>query len=237
MKLKVTPVGQHGLKLTRFGLVNCYLVREADGFTLVDANLKGLGTDILAAAQAAGSPIKRIALTHAHVDHVGSVDELAGKLPEVTLAASERSLPLLQQPADKTPRPGEPQSKPRGGLPGIKTRVTHLVADGELFGSLRAIATPGHIPGHIAYLDERDGTLYAGDALVCVGRLSVCGWTPWYFPLPSWVMWSKKLAAESAERLLDYPLERFAAGHGPLRGGGLGALRQALARTGRARAV
>ncbi len=31
--------------------------------------------------------------------------------------------------------------------------------------SLRAIPTPGHIGHHLAFLDERDGTLYGGDAL------------------------------------------------------------------------
>ena len=234
MKLKVTAVGEHALQLTRFGLVNCYLVREqgadGDSFTLIDANLKGLGPDILAAAAAAGAPIRRMLLTHAHVDHVGSTDELANALPGAVLATSERSLPLLRRPPDKSLRAGEPQVSFGGGLPGIVTPVTHLIEDGELFGSLRAIFTPGHIPGHAAYLDERDGTLYTGDALVCVGRLAVCGDTPWYFSLPSWVMWSKRLALESAERLLDYPVVQFAAGHGPVRDGGVEALRGAVAK-------
>jgi glyoxylase-like metal-dependent hydrolase (beta-lactamase superfamily II) len=81
----------------------------------------------------------------------------------------------------------------------------------------------------MSFLDERDGTLYAGDALITVGRLSVCGWTPWYFPLPSFVMWSKPLALASARRLLDFPIARYASGHGPVREGGIGALEQAIA--------
>ena len=106
------------------------------------------------------------------MDHVGSVDDLSAKLgpSNVELAASARSLPLLQQPPNKSLEPGEPTGKIKGGLPGIKARPTHLVTEGELYGSLRAIATPGHIPGHLSFLDERDGTLFAGDALICVGR-------------------------------------------------------------------
>jgi glyoxylase-like metal-dependent hydrolase (beta-lactamase superfamily II) len=233
--MKLTRITENSHQFTRIGLVNCYLVRESDdtgdSFTLIDTTIGGASSDILAAAQSLGAPIRRILLTHAHADHVGSVDALAAKLPGVTLASSERTLPLLRRPPDKSLRPGEPQESFHGGLPGITTPVTHTIEDGELFGSLRAIATPGHIPGHLAFLDERDGTLFAGDALVCVGRLSVCGWTPWYFPLPSFVMWSKPLALASARRLLDFPIQRFACGHGAIRDGGVPALQQAIADT------
>jgi glyoxylase-like metal-dependent hydrolase (beta-lactamase superfamily II) len=234
--MKLTRISDNSHQLTRLGLVNCYLVREQDdagdsSFTLIDTTISGSAKDIIALAESLRAPIRRILLTHAHVDHIGSVDSLAAALPGVTLATSERSLPLLRKPADKSLRPGEPQKSFHGGLPGITTPVTHTIEDGELFGSLRAIATPGHIPGHLAFLDERDGTLFAGDALVCVGRLSVCGWTPWYFPLPTFVMWSKPLALASARKLLDFPIQRYACGHGPIRAGGIPALQQAIANT------
>ena len=237
--MKVTTITANSIQLTRLGLMNCYLVRErgnadeTDSFTLIDTTLAGASEDILAAAQSAGAPIRRILLTHAHSDHVGSVDALMGKLSGCQLAASGRSLPLLQKPPDKSLQPGEPsgpgQDQIKGGLPGTNAIPTHLVEPGELYGSLRAIATPGHIPGHLSFLDERDGTLFAGDAVVAVGKLAVSGYAPWYFPLPNFATWSKPTAIGSARQLLEYPIERFACGHGPVRVGGIALLRKALA--------
>ena len=228
--MKTTPVTANSVQLTRLGFVNCYLVRESDGLTLIDTGLSGSADDMIAAARTFGAPICRILLTHAHMDHVGSVDELAAKLGgTVELASSARSLPLLQQPPNKSLEPGEPAGKIKGGLPGIKTRPTHLVAEGELYGSLRAIETPGHIPGHLSFLDERDGTLFAGDALICVGGLTVSGFAPWFFPLPNLATWNKATALASARKLVEFPIERFASGHGKIQPGGTPALRAAIA--------
>jgi glyoxylase-like metal-dependent hydrolase (beta-lactamase superfamily II) len=227
--MKRTAISPYADQLTKFGLVNCYLVRESDGFTLIDTAIGGCEDAILAAAAQTGGEIKRILLTHAHVDHVGSVDALVNKLPGVALVASERSIPLLRQPPDKGTVAGEPSSPVKGGLPGIASALTHTVADGELYGSLRCIATPGHIPGHFSFLDERDGTLFAGDELVAVGKLVVSGFAPWYFPLPNFATWSRDLALESAQRLTEFPVQQFACGHGMVRGGGVEALRAVIA--------
>jgi glyoxylase-like metal-dependent hydrolase (beta-lactamase superfamily II) len=230
--MKATRISQNSLQLTRLAFVNCYLVRESDGLTLVDTGLPNTHDDILAAARTLGAPIRRILLTHAHMDHIGSVDALIEKLgpTSVELISNARSLPLLQKPPDTSLQPTEPQTKIKGGLPGIKSRPAKLVAEGDLVGSLRVIETPGHIPGHLSFLDERDGTLYAGDAIICKGGLSISGFAPWFFPLPNFATWHKPTALASAQKLLTYPIERFASGHGPIQPGGIPTLRTAIAK-------
>ena len=49
-------------QITRFGLVNAYLVREDDGFTLVDTTLPRGAGRLMGAARQAGGEIRRIAL-------------------------------------------------------------------------------------------------------------------------------------------------------------------------------
>lgn len=228
--MKPSPVAAHGLCLTRFGFVNCYLVREPDGLTLVDAGmLASSAGPILAAAAGLGAPIRRILLTHTHTDHVGAVDALTGKLgPGVEVACSARSLPLLASPPDLAARRGDTPGRIRGGLPGIRTRPARLLREGEVCGSLLCIETPGHLPGHLSFLDRRDGTLYAGDALIGMGRLAVPGYAPWYFFLPNTATQDRGTARTSAERLLAFPIARFACGHGAVKEGGRPALEAAL---------
>src|SRR5512139_2628869 len=63
------PTAESHTRISRYGMVNAFLVKEEDGLTLIDTGLKGTGKKILAEANALGQPIVRIALTHAHGDH------------------------------------------------------------------------------------------------------------------------------------------------------------------------
>jgi glyoxylase-like metal-dependent hydrolase (beta-lactamase superfamily II) len=192
--------------------VNCFLVEEDDGLTLIDTMIGGSAKPILAAAEQAGSPIVRILLTHAHGDHVGSLDALAAELPEAEVLISARDARLMA--GDKSLDPGEPVDKLRGSYPKVKTRPGRTLSAGDRVGSLEVFASPGHTPGHVSLLDTRDRTLYCGDAYVTLGGVSTPAKPNLRFPLPYLATWHRPTALESARGLRALDPARLAPGHG-----------------------
>ena len=199
-------------RLSRFGLVNVYLVAEDDGLTVVDTGLPGGAKAIVKQAAALGAPIRRIALTHAHGDHIGSLDALAALVPDAEVLISTRDERLLRK--DRTMDPGEPSDKLRGGFPGAKTRPTRTFEAGERVGSLEVVASPGHTPGHVAFLDTRDGTLLCGDVYTTINGVETTAQTNWKFPLAAMATWSRAIDLASARALRALNPSRLAPGHG-----------------------
>jgi glyoxylase-like metal-dependent hydrolase (beta-lactamase superfamily II) len=211
--MKVKAASNNLFQLTHLGFVNCYLVREDDGFTLIDTSWpSSQAQPIMQEASKLGLPIVRILLTHAHLDHVGSLDALHASLPDAQVAISERDARFLS--GDKSLDPSEPQVPLRGGYPVCSTKPTRLLHEGERIDSLEAIATPGHTPGHLAFLDTRDRSLIAGDAFQTLGGIAVSGTIKPLFPLPAFSNWHKGLSLESARKLLALQPSLLAIGHG-----------------------
>jgi glyoxylase-like metal-dependent hydrolase (beta-lactamase superfamily II) len=199
-------------RIARFGLVNVYLVEEDDGLTLIDTGLPRSEKAILSAAGRLGKPIARIALTHAHQDHIGSLDALHRLVPDAEVLISARDARLLAK--DRTLDPGEEVGKLRGGYSGARTRPTGTIAPGERVGSLEVIAAPGHTPGQVAFLDTRDRTLYCADAFSTIGGVATSAKRFWKFPLPASATWHHPTALETAIALRALDPERLAPGHG-----------------------
>lgn len=210
--MKVKAASNHLFQLTHLGFMNCYLIREDDGFTLIDTTIGGQATAIMQEARKLGLPIVRILLTHAHGDHVGSLDALHAKLPDAEVAISERDARFLA--GDKSLDPSEPQATLRGSYVVCTTKPTRLLHEGDRIGSLEVIATPGHTPGHIAFLDTRDRALIVGDAFQTLGGVAVAGTFKPLFPLPAIATWHKGLSLESARKLLVLQPSLLAVGHG-----------------------
>lgn len=195
--------------------VNCYLVEEDEGLTLIDAGLGFCANGILRAAEQIGKPITKIVLTHAHEDHVGALDPIKKELPEVPVYISSRDYRLMNN--DRSLDPHEDQTPIKGGVPkDLKTRANILLKEGELVGSLTAIETPGHTPGSMSFLDLRTKALIAGDAFQTRGGIAVAGDIKPFFPFPAFGTWSKKTALASAKKLLSYQPKLLAVGHGEM---------------------
>lgn len=212
--MRITKHGDNLWQLVRFWVMNCYLVGEDDDFTLVDTGMPGSAQKIMEAAGARGGEIKRILLTHPHEDHTGSLDALVDANPNVELLITERTAQLMA--GDRSLLSSEPQSKLKGGYPVRNAKATRFISPGDKIGSLRVVASPGHTPDHLAYFDERDGTLIAGDALQTQGRVAVAGTKVLRFPFPAFATWHRPAAIESAQRLVDLRPTRLATGHGPV---------------------
>ena len=200
------------LRLSRFGFVNTYLLEEDDGLTVIDTMLPRSGKRITAAADAHGAPIARILLTHAHGDHVGSLDELHEAAPDAEVIISARDARLLAK--DMSLDSGEPDDKLRGSYPGTETKPDRELAPGDHVGSLEAMAAPGHTPGQLAFLDSRDRTLYCADAYSTLGGVATSAKVNLLFPLPAMATWHRPTALASARALRDLDPKALAPGHG-----------------------
>ena len=215
-------------RIRRLGIVNVFLVGEEDGLTVIDTATPRSSKAILAAAESLGAPITRIVLTHAHGDHIGSLDELAAKVPDAEVLISTRDARLLKK--DMSLEPGEPESKLSGSYPGAETEPTRTFVPGERIGSLEVIAAPGHTPGHVALLDTRDRTLFCGDAYYTLGGVQTCAKANLLFPLPALATWDKPTSVATARALRELDPARLAPGHGPVLESPGAAMDRALAR-------
>jgi glyoxylase-like metal-dependent hydrolase (beta-lactamase superfamily II) len=215
-------------QVSRFRFVNSYLVQDEDGLTLVDTMIARSAKVILAAARAAGAPIVRIVLTHAHGDHIGSLDALAAALPDAEVLISARDARLLRK--DLSLDPGEPQTKVKGSLPGAETTPTRTIAPGERIGALEVIDAKGHTPGQIALMDVRDRTLICGDAYSTLGGVETAARMNPRFPVLAPATWHRPTALESARALRALEPARLAPGHGKIVASPLAAMDAAIAR-------
>ncbi len=140
---------------------NVYLLIDGGGLTLVDTGFPNSTKDILGYIHKINqqpSNISRILLTHCHVDHVGSAQELK----QLTKA----KVGVHQEDADfvaglKTlPRP-----KGASNTSFIPVQPDIVLKENDKVSNLTVVHTPGHTPGSIALYDPMRKILFVGDTL------------------------------------------------------------------------
>jgi hydroxyacylglutathione hydrolase len=139
--------------------------------TLIDAGMPGTTDKIISALAQIGVQalqVKRIVLTHHHIDHVGSLWELKRRTGAQVIAHVSDADYISGKRLRRPPRQFTARIlhslmgllRPRN-LQGVD--VERRVSDGDRIGEMTVLHTPGHTPGHICLL--RDGYLFSGDLL------------------------------------------------------------------------
>ena len=102
-----------------------------------------------------------VLFTHGHFDHIGAIDGLLARYPDLPVHVGPGDVPMIGQPQNAWPPDYEAVKKPA-------TRVADL-GDGATLtvGGLTAqvIATPGHTPGGACFLFAEQKLLLTGDTL------------------------------------------------------------------------
>jgi glyoxylase-like metal-dependent hydrolase (beta-lactamase superfamily II) len=161
------------------GDMHVFLIVLPDAVTLIDAGFPGTWTLIHEALRALGrrpEEVHDILLTHSHPDHAAGLAEIeratgakawmhaadaemvrqGRAFREIKAAPGLRNWWFVNRVVKNSPKTYEPAP------------VDHNVRPGETLpvaGGIKALGTPGHSAGHVAYLWPADGgVLFTGDA-------------------------------------------------------------------------
>ncbi|HQY90565.1 MBL fold metallo-hydrolase [Caldilinea sp.] len=143
-------------------------------------------------------PLQQIAITHGHEDHIGGLDALLQRFPDVKVYAARQTLPLIEHPE----RLGMQRYRQLvWGKPRACSGVHSLDAVEDVIRTpqftLRAIETPGHSRDHVSYFEPAFRWLFCGDAFI--GGRDVA-WAP-EFDMFAIVSSLRTLASLRPERL------------------------------------
>lgn len=158
------------------GLIASYLLPGRDGdWSLVETGPASCRDRLAAGVARAGvqsSEVRRVFVTHIHLDHAGGLGSVAEAFPNATLYAHHAGVPHLVDPSRlvaSARRAWGPASDTLWGTiaPVPPGRLLGL-AGGEQFpvlgGELHVVATPGHASHHLSFFDSDRRAVLTGDS-------------------------------------------------------------------------
>lgn len=164
MNVKTLPVGPFE--------TNCYLYRDETSGDGVIIDPGGEEALIIKEVESSRMKPRGILLTHGHGDHIAAVAPLMEHFGlSLWVGAGEEEL-LANPSANVSAFYGQPIVAP---APDYVVRDEELISVGAV--TLKVLATPGHSPGGVCYLDESEGLLFCGDTIFygSVGRTDFPG--------------------------------------------------------------
>ena len=157
------------------GLVAAYLLPMPGGWALVETGPSTCRAALLAGISRAGvSPeeVRRVFVTHIHLDHAGGMGAVVEAFPNATFYAHELGVPHMIDPtrlvASARRAWGAAASDQLWGpIPPVPAARIVALRGGEKFplnrGELQVLATPGHARHHLAFFDTALRGIFTGD--------------------------------------------------------------------------
>lgn len=168
--MEVVP-GVHAVPGVRWS--RSYLIVERERLVLIDTGPPMSARRVFRYIESIGrrpEEIELVLMTHGHPDHVGGARAIV-----------KRTRASVHAHTGDTHRKWRGDRRYLGGAGGVLARVPLVrtteahahVEHGQvtdLLGGLRVLHTPGHTPGSVCYLLEREGLLFSGDTLFSDGE-------------------------------------------------------------------
>lgn len=171
---------------------HCYLIGRplSKNVSLVDAGLMGKGNYKVGAVQELGfelRDIKRVIMTHTHLDHIGCLPEILESIPHAELWVHATEAEALEQGDEKAVYGMDMFKSMCQAQYGIKPGAFKFQVDRKLEGGetlelgdrkWKVLHIPGHSAGSIAFYDPGEKILIPGDTVYAdyaIGRFDLQG--------------------------------------------------------------
>jgi glyoxylase-like metal-dependent hydrolase (beta-lactamase superfamily II) len=166
--------GIYSVEGLRIGRV--YVITGSNGVTLIDTSLPGAQRTIEKELQTIGyrlSDVKRILITHAHHDHIGSLAALKEATGALVYAHHRYESAVIRGEKPNVRPPLRGFSRILSFMLVEKrtpTQVDREFQEGdrldEILPGLEVVDTPGHSPGHCCFWQPEQRLLFGGDVMI-----------------------------------------------------------------------